>query len=90
MGELRIPSMKLMKCYVTINSHAKNPIHHNQTKHVEIDRHFTKEIIGSRALSLWHIQSYHQNADIFTKALPKKTFKELSFKPNLLDIFNIV
>ena len=46
--ELRIPIEKSMKMscdnQATI-SIAKNPIHHDRTKHVEIDHHFIKEKI---------------------------------------------
>ncbi|EXB62181.1 hypothetical protein L484_017568 [Morus notabilis] len=63
---------------------AKNPIHHDRTKHVEIDRHFISEKIESNAISLKHVPSRHQAADILTKALFRPNFVEL----NLLDYIN--
>ena len=34
---------------------AKNPIHHNKTKHVEIDRHFIKEKIEEGVIKLTYV-----------------------------------
>ena len=46
--ELRVPLEYPMVLYYnnqTATSIAKNPIHHDHTKHVEIDRHFVNEKI---------------------------------------------
>ena len=36
---------------------AKNPVHHDRTKHVEIDRHFISEIIENNVITLKHVPS---------------------------------
>ena len=36
---------------------AKNPVHHDRTKHVEIDRHFISEIIENNVIILKHVPS---------------------------------
>lgn len=46
LGELRRPIERLMKLHwdnKVVISIAHNPVQHDMTKHVEIDRHFIKE-----------------------------------------------
>ena len=49
---------------------AKDPVHHDRTKHIEIDRHFIKEKIEADIISINYIPTKNQVADILTKALP--------------------
>ena len=48
---------------------AKNLVHHDRTKHVEIDKHFISEKIESKMISLNYVPSRQQATDILTKAL---------------------
>lgn len=66
---------------------AKNPVHHDRTKHVEIDRHFISEKIENKIISLRHVPSRHQAADILTKALHRPNFSDLSSKLGLSSIY---
>ncbi|KAL4335004.1 hypothetical protein GQ457_07G016830 [Hibiscus cannabinus] len=59
---------------------AKNPVQHDRTKHVEIDRHFIYEKVNSGAAKLHYVPTKHQLADALTKALPRTVFKEFTFK----------
>ncbi|KAL6311476.1 hypothetical protein AAG906_012064 [Vitis piasezkii] len=66
---------------------AKNPVQHDKTKHVEIDRHFIKEKLEGGTIRLMYIPSSRQTADILTKALPKATYENMKSKLGMLDIY---
>ena len=56
-NELKIPvedSMKMFCDNQVAISIIKNLIHHDRTKHVEIDRHFIKERIEEGTISLFY------------------------------------
>ncbi|RVW98396.1 Retrovirus-related Pol polyprotein from transposon RE1 [Vitis vinifera] len=67
---------------------AKNPMHHDRTKHVEIDRHFITEKVTSETVKLNYVPTKHQTADILTKALPRPNFEDLTCKLGLYDIYS--
>jgi len=67
---------------------AKNPVQHGRTKHVEIDRHFTKEKIESKIANLEYTPSSLQTADILTKGLPRNTYENLRSKLGMIDIYH--
>ena len=70
--ELRVstPSAPILWCdnlgatYLTVNH-----VFHARTKHVEIDFHFVREKVARRQLTVQHISTDDQIADIFTKPL---------------------
>ena len=59
---------------------AHNPVFHARTKHIEIDYHFVREKVASRALRVIYVSFQSQLADIFTKALAKDRFHWLRSK----------
>ena len=68
--ELKITSdypMKILCDNKAAISIAKNHVHHDMTKHMEIDRHFIEEKIDSRVANLEYIPSSQQTADILTR-----------------------
>lgn len=67
---------------------AKNPVHHDRTKHIEIDKHFINEKIEDKTITLSYVPSRFQTADILTKALFRPNFIQLISKLGLMSIYN--
>ena len=65
------PPLKLYCDNKAAISTTHNPVQHNCTKHIEIDRHFIKEKIDSSTLCFPFISSNQQTADILTKKFGK-------------------
>ena len=65
---------------------AHNPVQHDQTKHIEIDRHFLKEKLDLGILNISYVPSRCQVADILTKGLPTTQFEDLVSKLGMIDI----
>src|SRR6266542_6980413 len=54
-----------------------NPIHHDRTKHVGIDRYFIKEKLENGTLQVSFVKSSDQLADILTKGVNVVLFDKL-------------
>ena len=91
LNDLRIKWDGLMKLYCgkksTINiSH--NPLQHDRTKHIEIDKHFIKEKLDEGVVCMSYVSSKHQLANILTKGLNSSMFHDLVFKLEMEDIYS--
>ncbi|RVW99246.1 Retrovirus-related Pol polyprotein from transposon TNT 1-94 [Vitis vinifera] len=89
--ELRVPLKHPMVLYCDNQaaiSIAKNPVHHDRTKHVEIDRHFIKEKIEEGVFKVSYTPTNCQTADILTKALARGNFEDLTEKLGMINIYN--
>ena len=64
-----------------------NPVHHDRTKHVGIDRHFIKDNLDTGVLQVVYVKSSNQLADILTKGVDSVTFMRLCDKMRLCNIF---
>ncbi|WJZ81633.1 hypothetical protein VitviT2T_001466 [Vitis vinifera] len=89
--ELRVPLKHPMVLYCNNQaaiSIAKNPVHHDRTKHVEIDRHFIKEKIEEGVFKVSYTPTNCQTTDILTKALARVNFEDLTEKLGMINIYN--
>ncbi|RDX97055.1 Copia protein, partial [Mucuna pruriens] len=65
---------------------AYNPVQHNRTMHIEIDRHFIKEKLNNELVVTTHIPTGLQVVDVITKGLPVARFQEFNGKLGMIDI----
>ena len=64
-----------------------NPIQHDLTKHVEIDRFFIKEKLDEMIMELPKIRSEDQLVDILTKGVSNQVFSKFLDKLGMCDIY---
>ena len=50
---------------------AHNPIQHDRTKHIEVDRHFINEKLEEGVVCMSYVPSEHQLANILTKRVER-------------------
>jgi len=67
---------------------ANNPVQHDRTKHVEIDRFFIKEKLDAGIISIAHVSSGQQIADCLTKGLGTKQCNQACDKMGMIDIYH--
>ena len=74
---LKVKWSKPMKLYcdnkLAINI-AHNPVQHDQTKHIEIDKHFINENLDSGLVCTPYVPTGHQLADVLRKGLCSNVF----------------
>ena len=66
---------------------ANNPVQHNRTKHVKVDRHFIKQKLDEKSVIFPFVKSKDHLADIFTKTVSSKVFHCSLNKLSIRDIF---
>ena len=69
-------------------SMALNPVQHERSKHVEIDRHFIREKVEEGIICLTFLPTHLQAADVLTKALLKLAFESCISKLDMISIYD--
>ena len=64
-----------------------NPVQHDRTKHVEVDRHFIKEKLEAKLIVFPFVPTEEQLADILTKAVSSKAFQDALGKLDIRDMY---
>ena len=88
MTELSLKSQKSCKLFCDNKaaiSISENHVHHDRTKHVEVDRHFIKDNIEAKIVELPFVRSEDQLADILTKAVDSRSFRDVLSKLRMGD-----
>jgi hypothetical protein len=68
---------------------AYNPCEHSRTKHIDIRHHFLRDHAIRWDIVISHIGTNDQLADIFTKPLDEKRFRELQSELNIINSQNV-
>ena len=50
---------------------AKNPVHHERSKHIDILYHFSRECVAQEKIVIYYIPSADNVSDVMTKAVSK-------------------
>jgi len=66
---------------------SQNPVQHDRTKHVEVDRHFIKEKVDANLISFPFVPTEDQLADILTKGVSRKALYDSLGKLGMVDIY---
>ena len=66
---------------------ASNPVFHERTKHIEVNRHFIREKIASRCMTTSFVNSSDQLAEMFTKSLRGPRIKYICNKLGAFDLY---
>lgn len=66
---------------------AHNPVQHDRTKHVEVDRHFIIEKLEAQIIEVPFVKSGDQLADMLTHAVSSSVFSNSLDKLGILDIY---
>ena len=64
---------------------ARNPEYHGRTKHIDIQFHFIRELVGDEKIYLEYCPSSDMIADIMTKPLPHTAHKKLTAVMGMMD-----
>jgi len=88
--ELQIEHQKSIKLWSDSQSAisiVRNPVHHDRTKHVEIDRHFISDNASRGVVDVAYIPTAQQIADILTKSTSREVLDQFKTKLGLYNIY---
>ncbi|CAN6687056.1 unnamed protein product [Malus baccata var. baccata] len=87
LGFTQKEAMKLYCDNKSAREIAENPVQHDRTKHVEVDRHFIKEKLEKKIVSIPFVNSEEQLADVLTHAVCNRRFGESLVKLGMSNIY---
>jgi hypothetical protein len=67
---------------------ANNPVQHDRTTHIEIDRFFIKEKLDAGIIKISYVSIGQQIADCLTKGLAPKDCDQACDKIGMIDIYH--
>ncbi|KAF9666238.1 hypothetical protein SADUNF_Sadunf16G0208800 [Salix dunnii] len=62
-----------------------NPVQHTRMKHIDIDLLFVRDLVQKNRITVNHVHTLDQLADLFTKPLPRQRFHTLRSKIGVTD-----
>ena len=71
----------------TIIEIANNPVQHDRTKHIELDRNYIKDNLDSGQITIRYIKSADQLVDIMTHVVASGPFYASLSKLGMSDIY---
>ena len=86
-AELELP-IKLYCDNKAAISISLNPVQHDRTKHVEVDRHFIKEKVEEGTICMPYVPTKEQIVDTFIKGLPRQLFEDFIGKLDMINIYD--
>lgn len=90
MSELGFPPRSEIKLFCDNKAAidiSHNPVQHDRTKHIEVDRHFIKQNLDAKIVQFPFVRSEDQLADILTKAVSSRAFYSSLDKLGISDIY---
>ncbi|KAI5316464.1 hypothetical protein L3X38_036171 [Prunus dulcis] len=66
---------------------AENPVQHDRTKYVKIDRNFVYEKLENNIMQIPHMKTTNQLADILTNAVSSQAFHDSLVKLGIEDVY---
>ena len=67
----------------------RNSMHHEQTKHAKVDKHFIKEKIEEGIIRMTYVPSSKHARNLLTKGLIEPSFEKLVDKLRLFNLFSL-
>ncbi|KAJ0561404.1 putative RNA-directed DNA polymerase [Helianthus annuus] len=64
----------------------KNPVSHSTIKHIDIRHHFVRDCYEKGLISLHHVPTKDQLADVLIKSLDTSTFESLISRIGMLNM----